>query len=104
VAFLDEGTHSSASAISLEKGASRGFAHLHLPLGRRRLDRDDVPAVIVEQGVDTSARPSAPSTALLNGQWGAFRDYLAKRNLKLAAQPVPTRTHDAKSEQLREAA
>lgn len=41
---------------------------------------------------------------LLNGQWDAFCDYLAKRTLKLAAQPVPARTHDAKSQQLREAA
>ena len=41
---------------------------------------------------------------LLNGQWDAFCDYLAKRDVKLAAQPVPARTHDAKSQQLREAA
>jgi len=41
---------------------------------------------------------------LLNGQWDAFRDYLATRAVKLAAQPVPARTHDAKSQQLREAA
>jgi hypothetical protein len=41
---------------------------------------------------------------LLNGQWGAFCDYLAKSAVKLAAQPVPARTHDAKSQQLREAA
>jgi hypothetical protein len=41
---------------------------------------------------------------LLNGQWDALCDYLAKRTVKLAAQPVPARTHDAKSQQLREAA
>lgn len=41
---------------------------------------------------------------LLNAQWDAFCDYLAKRALKLAAQPVPARTHDAKPQQLREAA
>jgi len=41
---------------------------------------------------------------LLNGQWDAFCDYLAKTPIKLAAQPVPARTHDAKSQQLREAA
>jgi len=40
----------------------------------------------------------------LNGQWGAFHDYLASRPFKLAAQPVPTRPHDAKPQQLREAA
>ena len=41
---------------------------------------------------------------LLNGQWHAFRDYLTKRTVALAAQPVPARTHDAKSQQLSEAA
>ena len=41
---------------------------------------------------------------VLNGQWDAFCDYLATRPIKLAAQPVPARTHDAKSQQLREAA
>jgi hypothetical protein len=40
----------------------------------------------------------------LNGQWDAFHDYLAARPFKLAAQPVPTRPHDAKPQQLREAA
>jgi hypothetical protein len=33
---------------------------------------------------------------LLNGQWQDFEDYLATRSLRLAAVPVPTRTHDAK--------
>jgi hypothetical protein len=41
---------------------------------------------------------------LLNEQWDEFRDYLASCQLRLAAQPVPTRTHDAKAQQLREAA
>lgn len=41
---------------------------------------------------------------LLNRQWDAFCDYLARKTVKLAAQPVPARTHDAKSQQLREAA
>ena len=41
---------------------------------------------------------------LLNDQWDAFCRYLAARHLRLAAQPVPTRTHDAKPQQLREAA
>ena len=41
---------------------------------------------------------------LLNGQWSAFCDHLANRAVRLAAQPVPARTHDAKSQQLREAA
>lgn len=41
---------------------------------------------------------------LLNGQWDAFSDYLATKHIKLAAQPAPARTHDAKSQQLREAA
>jgi hypothetical protein len=41
---------------------------------------------------------------LLNGQWDAFCCYLAKRPLTLAPQPVPARTHDAKSQQLREVA
>jgi hypothetical protein len=33
---------------------------------------------------------------LLNGQWHDFEDYIARRALRLAAQPAPTRTHDAK--------
>ncbi|MGH7438652.1 MAG: ISKra4 family transposase [Polyangiaceae bacterium] len=41
---------------------------------------------------------------VLNGQWDAFCDYLATRSVTLAAQPTPTRTHDAKPQQLREAA
>lgn len=41
---------------------------------------------------------------VLNEQWDDFCAYLATRRLRLAAQPVPTRTHDAKSQQLREAA
>lgn len=41
---------------------------------------------------------------LLNGQWDAFCEHLAARQLKLAAQPTPARTHDAKPQHLREAA
>lgn len=41
---------------------------------------------------------------LLNGQWDAFCDYLATKPIKLAAQPAPARTHDAKPQQLCEAA
>ena len=34
---------------------------------------------------------------LLNGQWDAFENFLANRSgFRLRAQPVPTRTHDAK--------
>ena len=33
---------------------------------------------------------------LLNDQWDDFADYLAGRPLRLAAVPVPTRTHDAR--------
>lgn len=32
---------------------------------------------------------------LLNGQWDAFERYLATVPLRMASQPVPTRTHDA---------
>jgi hypothetical protein len=41
---------------------------------------------------------------VLNAQWDAFCAHLATRPVRLAAQPVPTRTHDAKPQQLREAA
>jgi hypothetical protein len=41
---------------------------------------------------------------LLNGQWDAFSAHLARKGIKLAAQPAPARTHDAKSQQLRKAA
>jgi hypothetical protein len=40
----------------------------------------------------------------LSGQWDDFHDHLANRVIKLAARPVPVRTHDANSQQLREAA
>ncbi len=41
---------------------------------------------------------------LLNEQWDDFCNHLAARPLKLAPQPTPARTHDAKPQQLREAA
>ena len=41
---------------------------------------------------------------VINGQWDDFVAHLAARRIKLAAQPIPTRTHDAKPQQLREAA
>lgn len=41
---------------------------------------------------------------VLNGQWDAFRNHLENRHIKLAAQPVPARTHDAKPQQSRQAA
>jgi len=35
---------------------------------------------------------------LLNGQWSEFASYLARRHdIRLAAQPIPTQTHDAKA-------
>jgi hypothetical protein len=40
----------------------------------------------------------------LNGQWDAFAAHLATRAIKLAAQPIQARTHDAKPQQVREAA
>ncbi|MEW5885016.1 MAG: ISKra4 family transposase [Armatimonadota bacterium] len=41
---------------------------------------------------------------LLNGQWTDFCRHLTRRNVRLAAQPTPTRTHDAKPQQLPKAA
>lgn len=41
---------------------------------------------------------------LLNGQWDAFARFIAARPVRLAAQPTPTRTHDAKPQLLAEAA
>jgi hypothetical protein len=41
---------------------------------------------------------------LLNGQWDAFTQFIAARSVRLAAQPIPTRTHDAKPQQFSEAA
>lgn len=41
---------------------------------------------------------------VVNGQWAAFRRHLETRPIKLAAQPIPARTHDAKPQQSREAA
>ena len=41
---------------------------------------------------------------VLNGQWDVFCRHLEARPLKLAAQPIPARTHDAERQQSREAA
>jgi hypothetical protein len=41
---------------------------------------------------------------LLNGEWEAFERHLAKQTVMLAANPRPTRTHDAKPNPLAEAA
>ena len=41
---------------------------------------------------------------VINGQWNDFCHHLEQRPLKLASQPVPTRTHDAKPQLSREAA
>jgi hypothetical protein len=41
---------------------------------------------------------------VLNEQWEAFCSHLAGRALRLAPQPKPARTHDAKPQHLREAA
>ena len=42
---------------------------------------------------------------LLNGQWDEFAKYLATQgNVRLPAKPIPTRTHDAKRQDLPEAA
>jgi hypothetical protein len=41
---------------------------------------------------------------LLNGEWELFERYLAKQTVTLAANPKPTRTHDAKPNPLAEAA
>jgi hypothetical protein len=41
---------------------------------------------------------------LLNGQWDAFTRFIEARAMRLAAQPTPTRTHDAKPQQFSEAA
>jgi hypothetical protein len=34
---------------------------------------------------------------LLNSQWTDFASHLARRHIQLAAQPIPTQTHDAKA-------
>lgn len=41
---------------------------------------------------------------VLNDQWECFAEHLQRRTLRLASAPVPTRTHDAKAQQSREAA
>jgi hypothetical protein len=33
---------------------------------------------------------------VLNGQWSSFCESLERTSLKLAATPIPARTHDAK--------
>ena len=37
---------------------------------------------------------------LLNNQWDDFSRFIAKRPPRLSAQPIPTRTHDAKPQLL----
>lgn len=41
---------------------------------------------------------------VLNGQWDAFCRHLEQRSIRLAAKPIPARTHDAEPQQSREAA
>lgn len=41
---------------------------------------------------------------LLNGQWDTFTRFVEARSVRLAAQPTPTRTHDAKPQFFSEAA
>ncbi|MBK6515717.1 MAG: hypothetical protein IPG04_16865 [Polyangiaceae bacterium] len=47
-------------------------------------------------GVAIAPRPSLQlRCVLINGLWGDFEQFLGARRVRLAAQPVPTRTHDA---------
>jgi hypothetical protein len=50
-------------------------------------------------GIDRAERVLHLRCVLLNGQWEAFSDHLAALDggVKLAAQPMPARTHDAKA-------
>jgi hypothetical protein len=47
-------------------------------------------------GLDRMERVLHLRCVLVNGMWDAFAQYLASRPLRLAAQPLPARTHDAK--------
>lgn len=50
-------------------------------------------------GIDRAERVLHLRCVLLNGQWAAFSEHLAALDggVKLAAQPMPARTHDAKA-------
>jgi len=51
-------------------------------------------------GLDRLERLLHLRCIFVNGQWDDFEHYLAaKQQLRLAAQPLPTRTHDAKLKQ-----
>ncbi|MBK8938418.1 MAG: transposase [Polyangiaceae bacterium] len=65
------------------RGAVRHLVGVRLDGPGMRWSRDRAEAVLQLRCV------------LINGLWGDFEQFLGARQVRLAAQPVPTRTHDA---------
>jgi hypothetical protein len=79
-------------ATGVIEGAIRNLVRLRLDGPGMRWSRDRAESVL------------HPRCILLNDQWDDFARFLANRTLHLAAQPIPTRTHDAKPQTLKVAA
>jgi len=79
-------------ATGVIEGAIRNLVRLRLDGPGMRWSRDRAESVLHLRCI------------LLNDQWDDFARFLANRTLHLAAQPIPTRTHDAKPQTLKVAA
>jgi hypothetical protein len=79
-------------ATGVIEGAIRNLVRMRLDGPGMRWSRDRAESVLHLRCI------------LLNDQWDDFARFLANRTLHLAAQPTPTRTHDAKPQTLKIAA
>jgi len=79
-------------ATGVIEGAIRNLVRMRLDGPGMRWSRDRAESVLHLRCI------------LLNDQWDDFARFLANCSLRLAAQPTPTRTHDAKPQTLKVAA
>ena len=75
-------------ATGVIEGAIRNLVRIRLDGPGMRWSRDRAESILHLRCI------------LLNDQWDEFAQYLAKGSLRLPAQPIPTRTHDAKPQTL----
>jgi hypothetical protein len=79
-------------ATGVIEGAIRNLVRLRLDGPGMRWSRDRAESVLHLRCI------------LLNDQWDDFAQYIAGSSMRLPAQPIPTRTHDAKPQQFAKAA
>jgi len=75
-------------ATGVIEGAIRNLVRVRLDGPGMRWSRDRAESVLHLRCI------------LLNNQWDDFSRHIATRSLRLCAQPIPTRTHDAKPQSL----